>query len=61
MLLLSGQRITVRHSLQLEVSTQRGDGVWSGTAAIPVTYLPEKVRGMLRICGDALAGTLECH
>ncbi|XP_050722661.1 uncharacterized protein LOC127001687 isoform X2 [Eriocheir sinensis] len=42
-LLLSGQRVTVRHSLQLEVSTQRGGGVWSGTAAIPVSYLPEKV------------------
>ena len=43
MLLLSGQRATVRHSLQMEVTTQRDNATWTGSAAIPVIYLPKKV------------------
>ncbi|MPC08750.1 UPF0462 protein C4orf33 [Portunus trituberculatus] len=42
-LLLSGQRITVRHSLQMKVETDIGVNTWTGSAAIPVTYLPERV------------------
>ncbi|XP_063864755.1 uncharacterized protein LOC135102951 isoform X2 [Scylla paramamosain] len=42
-LLLSGQRVTVRHSLQMKVETHIGVNTWTGSAAIPVTYLPERV------------------
>ncbi|KAK3853212.1 hypothetical protein Pcinc_040234, partial [Petrolisthes cinctipes] len=42
-LLLSGQRITVRHSLPLTVTTQRTADTWTGRANIPVSYLPEAV------------------
>ncbi|KAK8744164.1 hypothetical protein OTU49_001028, partial [Cherax quadricarinatus] len=44
-LLLNGQRVTIRHSLPLEVTTQRYDdtSVWTGLARIPVTYLPPQV------------------
>ncbi|XP_045582812.2 uncharacterized protein [Procambarus clarkii] len=44
-LLLNGKRETIRHSLPLEVTTQRNNdtGIWTGLARIPVTYLPHKV------------------
>ncbi|KAK4291429.1 hypothetical protein Pmani_035741, partial [Petrolisthes manimaculis] len=42
-LLLSGQRVTIRHSLPLTVTTQRTADTWTGRANIPVSYLPETV------------------
>ncbi|XP_042233602.1 uncharacterized protein LOC121873859 isoform X3 [Homarus americanus] len=44
-LMLSEQRVTIRHSLPLEVTTQRNPTTksWTGLAKIPITYLPPTV------------------
>ncbi|XP_068227156.1 uncharacterized protein [Palaemon carinicauda] len=42
-LLLNGRRITIRHSLPLEVNTTITGEKWTGNARIPVGYLPKNV------------------
>ncbi|CAL4067950.1 unnamed protein product [Meganyctiphanes norvegica] len=42
-LMLAGQSNAIRHSLPLEVITQRGKDTWMGTAIIPSEYLPKSV------------------
>jgi len=45
-LLLNGYRKTIRHSLFIDVSTNRTNGTWEGRAVIPVDYLPPNVTKM---------------
>lgn len=42
-ILLNGKHEHIRHSLPMQVTTERTDGQWTGEAAIPVGYLPYKV------------------
>jgi len=42
-LMLAGQRNTIRHSLPLQVTTERKESTWTGTAIIPAEYLPKAV------------------
>lgn len=45
-LLLNGYRVTIRHSLFIDVITNRTSNTWEGRAVIPVDYLPPNVTKM---------------
>lgn len=45
-LLLSGQRNTIRHSLFIEFTATRKNATWQGVALIPTDFLPPNVTKM---------------